>query len=176
MTQFDGIGVMEFQEQEQRDIAGIQKEDMIRQMSAATGQSAQILRAMHRRRFNAPPMSLAVHRSDDLSEYARQVLENQQLEKEMMQRDRLGMMQQQVNQGMGSDNDLAARMARIHIPPSISSEACSDVPPPPPRTTRILTLRDLDFMTPEQLNLEMLSRGLQHDENVSKHRRVLLIL
>ena len=59
-----------------------------------------------------------------------------------MQRDRIGMMQQQVNQGMGSDNDLAARMARRHIPPSISSEAFSDVPPPPPRTTRILTLRD----------------------------------
>ena len=93
-----------------------------------------------------------------------------------MQRDRIGMMQQQVNQGMGSDNDLAARMARIHIPPSISSEAFSDVPPPPPRTTRILTLRDLDFMIPEQLNLEMLSRGLQSDQHLSKHQRILLIL
>ena len=70
LTQFDGIGVMELQEQEQREIAERHKEDMIRQMAAATGQSAQILRAMHRRRFNAPPMSLTVNRSDDLSEYA----------------------------------------------------------------------------------------------------------
>ena len=47
LTQFDGIGMMELQEQEQREIAERQKDDMIRHMAAATGQSAQMLRALN---------------------------------------------------------------------------------------------------------------------------------
>ena len=49
LTQFDGIGIMELQEQEQREIDERQKEDMIRQMAADTGQSAQMLRAINRK-------------------------------------------------------------------------------------------------------------------------------
>ena len=45
LTQFYGIGMMELQEQEQREIAERQKDDMIRQIAVATGHSAQMLRA-----------------------------------------------------------------------------------------------------------------------------------
>ena len=41
---------------------------MIRQMAAATGQSAQMLRALNRRRFNTPPDSLADSRTLDVNE------------------------------------------------------------------------------------------------------------
>ena len=37
LTQFDGTGMMELQEQEQRELVERQKEDMIRQIAAATG-------------------------------------------------------------------------------------------------------------------------------------------
>ena len=68
LTQFDGIGVIELQEQEQREIAERQKDDMIRQIAAATGQSAQMLRALNRRIFNTPPDSLADSRILDVDE------------------------------------------------------------------------------------------------------------
>ena len=55
LTQCDGIGMMELQEKEQGEIAERRKDDMIRQIAAATGQSAQMLRALNRRRCNTPP-------------------------------------------------------------------------------------------------------------------------
>ena len=89
---------------------------------------------------------------------------------------------------MGTDSVLAARMARMQMPASwqrpapMSDESFPSTNPPspppttmahlteaissnpstvpPPRTRFNPTLRDLDFMTPEQLNLEMMSRGL----------------
>ena len=45
LTQFRGMGMMELHEQEQRELVEMQKEDMIIQIAAATGQSAQMLRA-----------------------------------------------------------------------------------------------------------------------------------
>ena len=72
---------------------------------ADTGQSAQILKAMNRRRLNADSSSLTDDRSDDLSDYAQQALEDHQLEQERMQRDRLDVMQQRVQQDMGTDDD-----------------------------------------------------------------------
>ena len=118
-----------------------------------------------------------------------------------MQRARLDMMQQRVKQHMGTDSDLAARMARMRVLPSSissasfpSSEPAPPPPPPtappqtvsmssnpstvppPPRGPRILTSRDLDWMTPEQLNHEMRARGLQYDENVCKQQQIFLIL
>ena len=65
---FDGIGMMELQEQEQREIAERQKDDMTRQIAAATEQYAQMLRALNRRRFNTPPDSLADSRFQDVDE------------------------------------------------------------------------------------------------------------
>ena len=106
---------------------------MIRQIAADTGQSAQMLRAMNRRRFNADSISLTDDINDDLSDSARQALEDHQLEQERMQRDRLDTMQH---------NDLAARMARMHVPPSSilsasfpSSEPAPPPPPPPPASS-----------------------------------------
>ena len=76
LTQFDGIGMMELQEQEQREIAERQQEDMIRHMAIDTGQSTQMLRAMNRRIFHADSSSLTDDRNDGLSDYARQALED----------------------------------------------------------------------------------------------------
>ena len=42
---------MELEEQKRREIIGRQKEDVIRQIAATTGQSAQMFSAMHRRAF-----------------------------------------------------------------------------------------------------------------------------
>ena len=53
LTKSDGIGMMELEEQTRRDIMERQKEDMIRQIAGATGQSAQTLRAMKKRRLHA---------------------------------------------------------------------------------------------------------------------------
>ena len=58
LTQFDGIGMTELQEQEQREVAERQTDDMIRQIAPATGQSAQMLRALNRKRFNTLPDSM----------------------------------------------------------------------------------------------------------------------
>ena len=66
LTQFDGIGMMELEEQERREIVERQKEDMIRQIAGATGQSAQMLRAMNKIRFNASTTSLTDDRSVDV--------------------------------------------------------------------------------------------------------------
>ena len=66
LIQFDGIGMMELQEQEQREIAERQKDDMIRQIAAATGQSAQMLRAFNRRLLDTPSDSLADSRILDV--------------------------------------------------------------------------------------------------------------
>ena len=60
--------MLELQEQEQRENAERQKDDMIRQIAAATGQSAQMLRALNRRRFNTPPDSLADSRNQNVDD------------------------------------------------------------------------------------------------------------
>ena len=73
-------------------------------------------------------------------------------------------MRRQFNQGIGRDSDLAA------------SFQPSEPVPPPPRPQYILTLRDLDFMTPEQLYVDMLSRGLPYGDNFSKQQHILQIL
>ena len=73
---------------------------MIRQMVVATGQSAQILRAMHRRQFNATLSSLTDDRSDVVSDIAQQALQYHQVEQQRLQQYRLDLMFQQVYQGM----------------------------------------------------------------------------
>ena len=56
-----------------------------------------------------------------MSAIAQHALADHQAEPEIQQQARLNQMRQQVNQSMGADRDLAARMARMHIP---------TVPPP----------------------------------------------
>ena len=52
LTQLDGLGLMELEEQERIEIVERPKEDMIRHIAGATGQSAQMLRAMSRCQYN----------------------------------------------------------------------------------------------------------------------------
>ena len=66
LTQFDGMGMMELKEQ--RELVDRQKEDMIREIAETTGQSAQMLRALFRRRLNTLPDSLADSRNQDVDE------------------------------------------------------------------------------------------------------------
>ena len=48
LTQFDGIGMMELEEQEKREFVERRNEDMIMQIAGATGRSAQTLRTMNK--------------------------------------------------------------------------------------------------------------------------------
>ena len=52
LTQLDGIGMMELEELERREIMEKHKEDMFRQIVANTGNIAQTIRAVSRRQFN----------------------------------------------------------------------------------------------------------------------------
>ena len=108
--------MMEFEEQERREIVERQNEDSIRQITVATGQSAQMLRAMNRIRFNASTSSLTDDRSDYLDNLAHIFVEYRQAEQAIPQRARLDRMRQQLNQCMGSDIDLSDRIARMRIP------------------------------------------------------------
>ena len=91
---------MELEEQDRREILERQKEDMIRQIAGATGQSAQMLRAMNHRRFNATPNSLIDDRSDEVNNLAQLLVDDHQAEQERLLQERLDLMRQQVNQGM----------------------------------------------------------------------------
>ena len=70
LTQLDGIGMIELEEQQRREKVERQKEDMIREIAAAAGQSAQMLRAIYRRAYNALIDSLIVNRIDDIDGFA----------------------------------------------------------------------------------------------------------
>ena len=67
---------------------------------------------MSTRRLNANSSSLTGDRNNDLSDMAQQALEDRQVEQQSMGRERLDMMQQGVHHEIGSDNDLATRMAK----------------------------------------------------------------
>ena len=99
LTQFDGMGIMELLEQEQRKIAERQK--MIRQMAADTGQSTQILRAMTKRQYNAPPDALADFRINDVDAFAQPLFEDRDAEQARMQRERIARMQDSVAGAFG---------------------------------------------------------------------------
>ena len=114
---------MELEEQDRREILERQKEEMIRQIAGATGQSAQMLRAMNQRRFNATPSSLIDDRSDEVNNLAQLLVDDHQAEQERRLQERLDLMRQQVNQGMGTDSDWASRVAGMRIPPSVLFES-----------------------------------------------------
>ena len=74
LTQLDGIGMRELEEQQRREMVDWKKEDMIREIAAATGQSAQMLRAISRRAYNTTTDRLTVNRRDDIDICAKKVL------------------------------------------------------------------------------------------------------
>ena len=104
LTQFDGMGMMELQEQEQRELVERQKEDMIRQIAAATGQSAQMLRALNRRRFNTPPDSLADSRNQDVDEVIADHIQQQEEEQRRLNDERLRAMMAELEREWFGDN------------------------------------------------------------------------
>ena len=67
--------MMELEEQQRREMVERQKEDMIREIAAATGQSAQMLRAINRRASNTPYNSLTDDRRHDIDGLAQVVLD-----------------------------------------------------------------------------------------------------
>ena len=104
LTQFDGMGMMELLEQEQRELVERQKEDMIRQIAAATGQSAQMLRALNRRRFNTPPDSLADSRNQDVDEVIADHIQQQEEEQRRLNDERLRAMMAELEREWFGDN------------------------------------------------------------------------
>ena len=193
LTQFDGIGMMELQEQEQREIAERQ-EYMIRQMAADTGQSAQILRAMNRRQFNAPPGALADFRINDVDALAQPFFEAHDAEQASMQQERIARMQGEVAGAFGSDDELAFKMAAFRITPQSSRESLP--PPPPPSSTgyganrqqppsppqgeaseaRQLENEALQAMSDEDLNRQMSLRHLPYIESTTRAQNIIRIL
>ena len=88
---------------------------------------------------------------------------------------------------MGNDNDLAARMARMHIPrappPTISSEPCpsvpapshESVPPAPPQHTqqRHIVNEAFHTLTDEELNAQMQMRQLAYNETTARAQTMI---
>ena len=106
---------------------------MIRTVAADTEQSAQILRAIHTRRFHAPPDALADFRITDVDALAQPKFEYRDAEQARMQRERIARMQDYVAGAFGSDSAIANRMAAFRITPGSSRESLP--PPPPPSST-----------------------------------------
>ena len=86
---------MELDEPQRREMVERQ-EEMIREIAAANGQSAQMLRAMNRRAYNAPTDSLADDRSDGIDALAQYVVDGVVVERARLARDRIGIMQDHV--------------------------------------------------------------------------------
>ena len=105
LTQFDGIGMMELQEKEQGEIAERQKDDMIRQIAAATGQSAQMLRALNRRRFNTPPDSTADFRNRDVDEVIADHIQQQEEQRRLNDERLKAMTAELEREWFGDKND-----------------------------------------------------------------------
>jgi hypothetical protein len=116
--------MMELQEQEQREIAERQKDDTIRQIAAATGQSAQMLRALNRRRFNTPPDSLVDSRFEDVdSEIADHLQEEEQ---RRLNNERIDAIRNELwREWFGEDYD----PAQIRAAAAGSLQQLGDIPP-----------------------------------------------
>ena len=67
---------MELEEQEHRETGERQKEGMSRDIAAATGQSAHMLRASNRVAYNAPSGSLTDERRDSVDMLAQNIVYN----------------------------------------------------------------------------------------------------
>jgi hypothetical protein len=118
LTQLDGIGMMEMEELERRKKVERYEEDMITQIVVNTGHSAQLLRAMNRGGFVPLAGTLADNRPDGIYQVAETQMYDDEDEQQITHDARIGMMQQQLNQDMGGDRDLAGRLAAWRFQPS----------------------------------------------------------
>ena len=76
---------------------------MIRQIDAAAAQSAQMLRPMNRRQFNATPRSLTDDRIDDVDAcFCTRCVEYRSVEQEQLRQERMDRMHLEVNQVWGT--------------------------------------------------------------------------
>ena len=89
---------METEELERREKIERHKEDMIRQIAASTGQSAQMLRAMSRGQYVPSSDTLAYSRSQGIDQMAQPHDYSLEDENRRMYADRRGMMRSQINQ------------------------------------------------------------------------------
>ena len=79
---------------------------MIRQIAVATGRSAQMLRALNRRRFNTPPDSLADSRNQDVDEVIADHIHHQEEEQRKLNDEWLrAMMAELEREWFGDKND-----------------------------------------------------------------------
>ena len=114
--------MMELQEQEQREIAERQKDDMIRQIASATGQSAQMLRALNRRIFNTLPDSLADSRILDVNEVIADHKQKQEEEQRRLNDERFDDMHSELLREWFGENNIPAQFA---------AESAGSLPPVP---------------------------------------------
>ena len=104
--------MMELHEQERKDKSEIHQEDKIRHIAASTKHTAQMQRAMRRRACNAPSGSLTDERSEDIGQVAEELADEHEEEQRQLHLDLLRRMRDEVHRGMGTDSDIATRMAR----------------------------------------------------------------
>jgi len=194
LTQFDGIVMMELQEQEQRENAERQKDDMIRQIAAATLQSAQMLRALNRRRFNTPPDSLADSINQDVDEVH---IQQQEEEQRRLNDERLiAKMAELEREWFGHNYDpsqFAANYARLFPPdgslppvptgsgdlqpvPTGSGDLARPLSPQQPLQHVLLTIEELEQADDELLNFEMLFRNSPFIAESTRQERIRLII
>ena len=95
---------------------------MIRQIAAATGQSAQMLRALNRRRFNTPPDSLADSRNQDVDEVIADHIQQQEEEQRRLNDERLDAMYNEIWREWFGDN---------YDPVQFAAESAGSLPPVP---------------------------------------------
>ena len=112
LRQLDGICMMELQEQERKDKSERHQEDKIRHSAASAKHTAQMLRAMRRRACNAPSGSLTDERSEDIGQVAEEHADEHGEQQRQLHLDRLRRIRDEVHRGMGTDSDIATRMAR----------------------------------------------------------------
>ena len=86
---------------------------MLREIATTMGQLGQMLRAINSRAYNAPPGSLTDDRRDDVDGFAQYVVDDMVAQQARVARERLDMMQDHIVGQLGTDSDLAARMARM---------------------------------------------------------------
>ena len=110
---------------------------MVRQMAADTRKSAHILRAMHMRRLNAPPDALGDNRINNVNALAQPFVEDRQAEQEQLRQERIFRMRQEIDQEIGRDSDLAARMSGLLI--SAPPPTTALIPPVPPLLAASIT-------------------------------------
>ena len=89
---------MDMEELERWEKVESYKDDMIRQIASSTGQSAQMLRAMHRGQYVLDASTQVYASSEHIDQMAEPHVYGREDEDRRMYADRIGMMQGQLNQ------------------------------------------------------------------------------